>query len=98
MTVAAILKQKGTRVSTIGRDATIAAAAQRLNLDRIDALVVTEGQTVVGILSERDIVSGVARHGPLALEKRVEELMTWPIVTCTRVQGIKEVVAVTSSG
>ena len=91
MTVEAILKQKGTRVSTIGRDATVAAAAQRLHLDRIGALVVTEGPRVIGILSERDIVSGVARQGPLALEKRVEELMTWPIVTCSRSQGIKEV-------
>ena len=91
MTVEAILKQKGTRVSTIGRDATVAAAAQRLHLDRIGALVVTEGPRVIGILSERDIVSGVARQGPLALEKRVEELMTWPIVTCSRAQGIKEV-------
>ena len=93
MTVEAILKHKGTRVSTIGRDATVAAAAQRLHLDRIGALVVTEGSRVIGILSERDIVSGVARHGPLGLEKRVEELMTWPIITCSRAQGIKEVMA-----
>ena len=93
MTVEAILKHKGTRVSTIGRDATVAAAAQRLNLDRIGALVVTEGSRVIGILSERDIVSGVARHGPLGLETRVEELMTWPIITCSRAQGIKEVMA-----
>ena len=53
--------------------------------------MVTEGPRVIGILSERDIVGGVARQGPLALEKRVEELMTWPIVTCSRSQGIKEV-------
>lgn len=93
MTVEAILKRKGTRVSTIAKDATIAAAAQRLNLDHIGALVVTEGARVVGIISERDIIAGLARHGPLALEKRVEELMTWPIVTCTRAQSIKEVMA-----
>ncbi|HXV22790.1 MAG TPA: CBS domain-containing protein [Alphaproteobacteria bacterium] len=93
MTVEAILKRKGTRVSTIGKDSTIAAAAQRLNLDHIGALVVTEGVRVVGIISERDIIAGLARHGPLALEKRVEELMTWPIVTCSRSQHIKEVMA-----
>jgi CBS domain-containing protein len=93
MTVEAILKRKGTRVSTIAKDATIAAAAQRLNLDHIGALVVTEGARVVGILSERDIIAGLARHGALALEKRVEELMTWPIVTCTRTQSIKDVMA-----
>lgn len=93
MTVEAILKRKGTRVSTIARDATITAAAQRLNLDHIGALVVTEGARVVGIISERDIIAGLARHGAVTLEKRVEELMTWPIVTCTRSQSIKEVMA-----
>ena len=93
MTVEAILKRKGTRVSTIAKEATIAGAAQRLNLDHIGALVVTEGARVVGIISERDIIAGLARHGALALEKRVEELMTWPIVTCTRTQSIKEVMA-----
>ena len=91
MTVEAILKRKGNRVSTIGKEATVAAAAQRLNLDHIGALVVTETAKVVGIISERDIIAGVARHGPLALEKRVEELMTWPIVTCTRRETIKDV-------
>lgn len=93
MTVDAILKRKGTRVSTIGKEATVSAAAQRLNVDHIGALVVSEGPRVVGIISERDIIAGLARHGALALEKRVEELMTWPIVTCTRAQTIKEVMA-----
>ena len=93
MTVEAILKRKGTRVSTIAKEATIAGAAQRLNLDHIGALVVTEGARVVGIISERDIIAGLARHGAVTLEKRVEELMTWPIVTCTRGQSIKEVMA-----
>jgi len=81
MTVEAILKRKGVRVSTIGKEATIAAAAQRLNLDHIGALVVVEGPRVVGILSERDIIGGLAHQGVIALEKRVEELMTWPVVT-----------------
>lgn len=93
MTVEAILKRKGSRVATIGKEATIAAAAQRLNLDHIGALVVTEGTRVIGIISERDIIGGLARHGALALEKRVEDLMTWPVVTCTREQAIKDVMS-----
>jgi CBS domain-containing protein len=91
MTVEAILKRKGVRVSTIGKEATIAAAAPRLNLDHIGALVVVEGPRVVGILSERDIIGGLAHQGVIALEKRVEELMTWPVVTCTRNQAIKDI-------
>jgi CBS domain-containing protein len=94
MTVEAILNRKGTRVTTIEKGATVAAAAQRLNLDHIGALVVTDGARVVGIISERDIIAGIARNGALALEKRVEELMSSPIVTCTRGQTIKELMTV----
>jgi CBS domain-containing protein len=93
MTVEAILKRKGVRVSTIGKEATIAAASQRLNLDHIGALVVVEGSRVVGIISERDIIGGLAHHGAMALEKRVEELMTWPVITCTRNQAIKDIMS-----
>jgi CBS domain-containing protein len=93
MTVEAILKRKGARVATIAPEATLALAAQRLNLDHIGALVVVEGGRIAGILSERDIIAAIAHSGPLAMEKRVGEAMTWPVVTCTRQQPLKEVMA-----
>ncbi len=36
-----------------------------------------------GIISERDVVHGLADHGPRAMEMKVAELMTQRVLTCT---------------
>lgn len=83
MTIAAIMS---------GRDGTIWSAAQhesvgevvaRLAEHRIGALPVIDGDAVVGIFSERDIVYGVAQHGSAFLAKTVGEVMTAPAITVT---------------
>ena len=57
MNVETILRDKGDWVATIRPDATIAAAVDMLNRERIGALVVSDdGAEVAGVLSERDIV------------------------------------------
>ena len=84
MTVAAILRNKGTNVSTIGPEATVAEAAERLRAENIGALVVTDhGMDIAGIISERDIVMGLARHGAKLLQAAVGEIMTTAVRTCT---------------
>ena len=63
MTVKAILNAKGSEVVTIEPTASIAAAAKRLAERRIGALVVQGADNrVVGIISERDIVSALAER------------------------------------
>ena len=93
MTIAAILQSKGSEVLTVRGDTPVRDAVVLLAERKIGAVPVVEDGRVVGIMSERDIIAGLARHGAVTLEKRVEELMTWPIVTCTRGQSIKEVMA-----
>jgi CBS domain-containing protein len=64
MHVRAILEEKGRNVLTIKPDATLQDAARVLQENRIGALVVVGlNEQIKGILSERDIVSAVARHG-----------------------------------
>jgi CBS domain-containing protein len=83
MSVASILKRKGTNVVTVRPDVTIAAAARELEAKRIGALVVSEdGRAVVGLLGERDIVRGLALYGPGVSELRVSDLMQKSVVTC----------------
>ena len=85
MIVKTILKAKsrGPGVVTVAPDASIAEAARSLADLRIGALVVVEGGgRVVGILSERDIVRGVAQAGESCLRGTVRELMTTDVVTC----------------
>ena len=84
MYVADILKAKGTRVVTIGSDASIELVAQRLRMERVGALVVSEtGATVKGIISERDVAHGLAEHGVKVLTRKVADLMTKAVVTCS---------------
>jgi CBS domain-containing protein len=91
MTVETILAQKGRSVATIDPDRTLGEAARELSARRIGAVVITDGQmTVLGILSERDIVRAVARGGAAALEHPVSQHMTGKVVTCTRQTTINE--------
>ena len=83
MNVRSILDQKGSAVETAGVDDTLGQAAARLRDRGIGALVVThDGVTIVGILSERDVVSAVAAHGASALGRSIGSVMTSDVVTC----------------
>jgi len=76
MLVAQIIKDKGDQVFTCEPADTLSQAARALHERRVGAMVVCEGDRVVGILSERDIVRGVAKDGAAALERPVSEYMT----------------------
>ncbi|EEX13923.1 CBS domain protein [Citreicella sp. SE45] len=86
MQVQQILKDKADDgVVTVTPDATVAAAAKVLAERRIGGVVVSEdGQTPLGILSERDIVRVLGTDGPDVLAWRVDALMTRDLKTCSR--------------
>ncbi len=82
MTIASILNRKGAHVETSRPDATVGSAAWDLKLKGIGALVVSEdGKTVLGVISERDIVRALTEHGPRLLALPVSRVMA-PAVTC----------------
>jgi len=84
MNVEAILKRKGTQVTTIAPDATVSAALDLLRAKAIGAVVVSaDGSAPDGILSERDIVRGLANHGASLLDQRVSQVMTRNVITCS---------------
>jgi len=92
--VDAILRDKGNAVVTIAPNATIAEAVEVLRKRSIGALVVSaDGATPEGILSERDVVRGLAREGVRLLERRVEEVMTRAVVTCGRHDSLADLMA-----
>jgi len=100
MTVANILKSKGSvQVETIAPTASVLEASRTLAEKRFGSLVVSEdGATVVGILSERDIVREVGRRGAAVLSDPVEKLMTRKIVTCTRADKAVAVLGTMTEG
>lgn len=83
MKVADILKQKNAGVISVRPTETIATFAHRLRMAKIGAMVVLgEDGAMAGIISERDVVHGLAEHGPHCLELTVADLMTQRVHTC----------------
>ena len=80
MLVAEILKSKGEVVHTVEPGETLAGASRRLNDHGVGAMVVCEGDKVIGILSERDVVRAVASDGAAALERPVRGYMTRDVI------------------
>jgi len=74
--VSQILKSKGDTVFTVGPSDTLSTVAELLHARRVGALVVTEAERVVGIVSERDIVRAVASAGADCLQRPVSSCMT----------------------
>ena len=94
MSVALILKAKGAHVETARPDATLYTVVWSLKVKGIGAQVVSEdGTTVLGLISERDIIRGLTEHGTKLLTLPVSELMTSPAVTCTPGENIRAVMA-----
>ncbi len=92
MSVGDILKAKGSDVLTIDGDATVADAVARLRDAEIGALVVSsDGQRVDGMLSERDVVAGLADHGAEILDRKVADIMTSRVATCSPEDGVEKV-------
>lgn len=84
MNVDAILKGKGREVLTIPGGTSVASAIDQLTSHNIGALIVSpDGERVDGIVSERDVVRGLARHGNRLLAMPVEKVMSKPR-TCSR--------------
>lgn len=84
MQVADIIQQKGDRIVSIGPGAIIREAARTLQDERVGAaLICAEDGKMLGIVSERDIVHGVARHGGEATEMPVSDIMTGTVITCS---------------
>lgn len=80
MLIAEILKSKGGAVFSISPEASLGVACAELERRRVGALVVCDGDHVVGVLSERDVVRAAAVHGGEGLERPVSDYMTARVV------------------
>lgn len=81
MNIAAILSSKGSDVATIGAEAPVSAVVDALGEHRIGALPVVEGERVVGIISERDVIYCLRSNGAEVLGWPVSKVMTAPAIT-----------------
>jgi len=95
MHVERILALKGNDVISVATNETIGVAANILSENRIGAILVRDDDGFVrGVLSERDIVRGLADMGPRCLETGVAELMTRDVVFCGPEDDIDTIMAI----
>src|ERR1700742_428505 len=90
MKVGDVLRQKtSARVVTVRMNETVGVAAQLMRTSNISALVVkdvvrTEGNTAVGMFTERDVVRALAEHGTAGVGLKVSQLVSVQrLVSCS---------------
>ena len=93
-TARTILDRKGSDVATVERSDSVLDAARLMNARRIGALVVAEGERIVGIFTERDILCRVVAEGRPPAETEVGDVMTSPMACCRRDTKLSECKAV----
>lgn len=91
MLIGSILRDKGGEVFTLAETLTLEEAAQELHRRKVGCVVVVSaGEAVVGILSERDIVREIARHGPSRLAEPVASAMSRSVIWASPDESIDE--------
>jgi CBS domain-containing protein len=99
MTVGRILTRKGRAVSTVEPHSTLADVIAVLGAKHIGALIVADSSgTMLGIVSERDIVRAIADHGADALQDPVSHVMTKNVVTASEDDSVIEIAQKMSNG
>lgn len=98
MHVSEIMNKKNRNVITVRPSLNLKRAIEVLVSNKIGAAPVRnpEGK-IIGFLTERDILHGIALHDTKILEKRVDELMTKKVFHCTPDDNLKHVMDVMSN-
>jgi len=97
MQVGDVLRKKAPRVATVRMNETVAIAARLMRAENISALVVkdvvrTEGNTAVGMFTERDVVRAIAEHGAAGVNMRVSQFISvQQLVSCSSSDSLEHV-------
>lgn len=95
MKVQDVLMAKGQAVETIRPDAKVLIAVHRMRMQNVGALVVSrDGEKVEGVLSERDVVRGLTRHGADLLDMSVVAVMSRTVPVCAPDDSLAGLMAV----
>jgi CBS domain-containing protein len=93
MRISEILRRKGSDVATVAPDTTVRTLLATLASLNIGAVVVSpDGDTIAGIVSERDVVRSLHARGAELLDTPVSAIMTSAVRTCApddRVDGLR---------
>ncbi len=92
--VADILRGKGSDVLKIEADATVYDALVKIVERNVGSILVTDGDQVVGIMTERDYLRKIAVQGRTSRDTKVSEIMSSPLVYVTPETPVEEAMAI----
>ena len=86
-----ILRGKADHAVTLPPSAALTTAAALMLLERVGAVVIYEGQRILGILTERDLAVAIAVRGPDLFSRCVGELMSVDVPIATPADCVRDV-------
>ena len=89
-TISQFLDQSNRPIHSVGPNATIREALEIMAQHNIGALLVIDGQTLVGIFSERDYARKVVLKGLSSNDAKVSEVLTSKVITINTKQSIDQ--------
>lgn len=89
-TVRQLLDRKGRAVYSLGPEDPVLEAIELMAEHRIGAMLVMQGDALLGIVSERDYARKVVLKGRSSSETPVWQIMSSPVVTVTPEQTIDD--------
>jgi len=89
-TIQEVLNQKGAAVWCIAPEMTVFEAIQMMAEKNIGALLVTEQEKLVGILTERDYTRKVALKGKSSKQTAVREIVSGEVIQVTPAHSVEE--------
>jgi CBS domain-containing protein len=92
--ISALLERKGSAVHGVESTVTISEAVAEMNRCRIGSIVVMEGDRLVGIFTERDVLVRVVGAGVSPFTLRVADVMTKNLITVTPETTVEEVMII----
>lgn len=93
-TLDSLLASKGRQVHHIGPEATVLEAVRAMNSEKIGALLVCEQGNVLGIFTERDVLTRVLDSERNPAATMVSEVMSTEVVTVGPSTNVEEAMAV----
>ncbi|MFY9705701.1 MAG: CBS domain-containing protein [Desulfobacterales bacterium] len=91
-----LLREKGTQVYATSPDASVYDALQQMAEKNIGALIVFEGDRMVGLISERDYARKIVLKNKFSRETAVSEIMSRDVVTVAPDKNLEECMEVIS--
>ena len=88
--VAQLLKQKRDTIYSVDPEAPVLEAIRLMAEHGVGALLVMQGQQLVGVVSERDYARKVILKGRSSSETLVRQIMSSPVLTVRPDQSVRE--------